>query len=221
MAVGMITLPKSMQISLSKSKIKQVPSIAAITWQAFKIKQQTKSLWGGSYSAVMDFEMQTPKYNPPPILFTLPVLGKKKKKKGKDLIEGYDVYAKRFGKYFKLNIKPMRKMKALGKGALWADITAGASFQIKPSNKMLLDVRKDSSLWKGLKGQFYKKGKTYIEKTKYRISTPGEKQEITFKGLGTLKQMAGRMKRVGKIKKYRKIKKIGTLKMVRRKLLAF
>jgi len=115
----------------------------------------------------------------------LPQLFKKMKRMKYET--GFEAYAKRQGKWFKLTTKAMSKSAALGWGARYTARTAGATFRIKPTPIKLRVSKRDYS-WDSLKGMF-RKGKRkgeYVELTKYRIDMPGEKQEITLKGLDTL-----------------------------------
>ena len=127
---------------------------------------------------------------PSPVIYTLfelPKLNLTKQKVNKRMEKGFDVYLKREGQFRKITTKPLSKQKALGFGALKTDITAGATFKLKPTEKK---VRKQGSReWERLKKQFrIGKGGTFVEKNIYRISTKGEKEEITLKGLQKLAQ---------------------------------
>ena len=70
---------------------------------------------------------------------------------------------------------------AFRKGQTKVENTAGASFKIISDNKPI----------KGFKSpKFYESKKetgVFIQKNKHRISTPGEKKDITFKGLQSLR----------------------------------
>jgi hypothetical protein len=136
----------------------------------------------------IDFQITVPP--PPPPFFWLPPRKKKPKlrfKKKKKPKEGWLVFGRRRGKFVAVSTKPVTKLKALGIGAKWADITAGATFKIMPAGKPAYKTKLDFA-WLKLAPKFYAKDKhTFIEKTKHRISTIGEKEEITYKGLEAIK----------------------------------
>lgn len=117
--------------------------------------------------------------------------------------KGFEVFAKRQGKWFTLSKQPLSKTAALSLGAKWADITAGASFKIAPTKAPA--VSSPLTDWQRLAYRFYqgKKG-AFVEKTGYRISTGGEKQEITYKGIAASKGKRMQKKLFGKTKTMRR-----------------
>jgi len=140
---------------------------------------------------------------PPPTGFGFPK-GKKKKGKKKGLLEGYDVFIKRAGKFFKVSKKPLPKYKALFKGAKLTDITPAATFSIKKAGKKIKGKGKMADLlgWKALQQRFYQKGENkYIEKKRYRLSAMGEITGISYKGLQKLSAFPLLRKKKSKRKK--------------------
>ena len=128
-----------------------------------------------------DLPEEKPVRKIPPIQIFSPKLSKD----NLDFEKGFDVFAKRQGQWFKLSDRALSKQAALSLGGKWASETAGASFSLKPG-KELVKKESESKAWNALKNQFYKKGQAYIEKPSFRIDMPGEKKEITFKGLNRL-----------------------------------
>lgn len=96
---------------------------------------------------------------------------------------GFDVFVRKKGVFYKANVKPLEKSQALGFGAYKTSTTASATFQIRPSQTPGLGKFFGGT---NLLSSFYKAKQspnTYIQKRSKRISTPGEKYEITYKGL--------------------------------------
>ncbi len=126
---------------------------------------------------------------PRPTITLLPPIDKGTIKLRKAFEKGFRVYAKRYGKMFELTKKPVGKKQALSLGGKWAAETAGVTFKLKPTKQFVKKQRRSQSEWNKIKKQFYRKGqKTYVERTKFRIDAPGELEEITYKGLLSLKQ---------------------------------
>jgi hypothetical protein len=102
-------------------------------------------------------------------------------------LAGFDVFVRRFGRFEKINIAPLVKEEAIQFGAVRVGTTAAATFKIQPTR---LPVSQRFRA-KGIMADFYKKaarGSTlFIEKRERRIKSKGELQEITFKGLRSLK----------------------------------
>lgn len=145
---------------------------------------------------------------PPPILLPkkdFPIFTEKKKKTRK----GFIVFGKRFGKFFKLTPKPLTKETALALGAKWADITAGRTFKLMPSLEPAAGEKKLFNWFNFSKMFKAKPNLTFVERTAYAISTPGEKREITFKGLQALKfkPLLGGESKMAKRKRGRKKKR--------------
>jgi hypothetical protein len=103
---------------------------------------------------------------------------------GKNKGNGFDVFMRKGGKWFKANTGALVREEAFNFGLFRASNTARASFKLIPSNE------KVSSNFIGLGGNtfnFHRKGNVWIQNANKRISTQGEKEEITFKGLAMLK----------------------------------
>lgn len=95
---------------------------------------------------------------------------------------GFNVFVRRQGKFRMVNIKPLAREEAYSFGANVVRTTAAATFKIIPSGT------KASGVFKGPPArlqQFTKRGGgLFIQPSKFRISSAGEKREITFKGIG-------------------------------------
>jgi hypothetical protein len=94
--------------------------------------------------------------------------------------QGYNVFLKRFGTLQQINPTLLSRTEALKLGSTQADISLGATFQLKKSGQLMSTrkVRVDLS-------KFYKKAgskatdfETYIEKANRRLDAFGETQEI-------------------------------------------
>lgn len=200
--IGQISQTKSLTAQLTEQAQKQsltdlsklgslniqIPSMAELTIAATKTKTiQEQKLTPFTIPSL-------PPITPPPEikLFWFPFDFKKfdweLPKISKKEAQGFYVFGKRKGKFFKLSEEPLTKQSALGLGFKWADITAGATIKLEPALKPA--SKKKYWGWLTLGKKFYTKGPlTFIERPKYRISTLGEKEEITFKGLKTLREL--------------------------------
>jgi len=113
----------------------------------------------------------------------------RKKIEKERLVEAYAPYVIKKGKEIIVG-RPTVKGRALRIGETIVRKTAAATFGVKKTGKKI-KARKDPYAPSPLKYRAYKvvKGKkvpikdTFIEKRKYRISTPGERKEITRKGI--------------------------------------
>lgn len=108
----------------------------------------------------------------------------------------FDVLLRRQGTFKKINYGSLTRKEALAFGGFTARTTAGASFKIIPSDSNI----QGSFKGKGNLSQFYKSSRekgVFIEKPKFRIDTPGEKTEITLKGIFTSKSKRKKKKRKG------------------------
>ena len=102
--------------------------------------------------------------------------------------------------YKRLNVEPMTYESALGFGMKETDLTARASFFVKPAGGSARPSRKYEEEYLKLKGRFrqpfYEKKQggmlKLVEKTAFRISSKGEKVEIPYE--------AQRLRRTGAIK---------------------
>jgi len=137
------------------------------------------------------FQFIRPQLNEPyiylPQTISLPGFENKRKK-------GYDVFVRKKGKNVKVNTGALSKSDAINFGTHRVGNTSAASFEIKES----LGSISQTFNQKGIMSDFFAKGNRFIEKVGKRISTDGEKQEITFKGLFNLRNK-------------RKVRKFGNL----------
>jgi len=101
-----------------------------------------------------------------------------KKKKTQSLRQGYNAYARSKGKLVRVNKEPLPRNRALRLAARVANNTTSASIKIKKSAKKTSkkDIKKPKVLDLFRKS---KRGKTKVEKRKYRINTRGEKRGLT------------------------------------------
>ncbi len=103
-------------------------------------------------------------------------------KQASALVQGFAVFLRRRGKFKRLGIEALPKIKALAKGFKRAEETAGVSVKIIPVKKGVKPSKAvDLRQFLQLSGRFRQsKGGIFIEKRRFRISTPGELKEITF-----------------------------------------
>lgn len=167
-----------------KQKLKIEPAVAELLTPRAQIQKQRKapSFRELNIARMATPELETLKGAPMPTFdFPKP---KRMRSKRDEFGTGYDVFLKREGKMAKISSRPLSKKEALGLGAMKADIGAGATFDIRKTG---IKVRKkDTGIWEKLKGRFYRGKEGYVERTQFRISSAGEKEEITMKGLATL-----------------------------------
>lgn len=103
---------------------------------------------------------------------------------------GFNVLTRIKGVFKQANIKPLSKADAINFGAFRVQNTSQATFKILEANGQAQDVFKIPANLK----DFYKKDELFIEKRGRRISSFGELQEITFKGIQANKIKARRKK---------------------------
>ncbi len=141
---------------------------------------------------------------PPTILIPPPFLRRKKPKKKKVQVQGFNTLIKRkllkVGKerksrgFARANKKPLTQAQAINLGARRVDNFSNRSFKIKKSRQKAKPS--NARVNKRLLSKFRKKGNTFIEKTKFAIDSPGEKQQIPFE--------AARLRRLGVIPRKKK-----------------
>ena len=81
----------------------------------------------------------------------------------------------------------MSKASAMSFGARKVHSSPAATFTLKKSGTVSRRRKKDP-FYRQMQGRFRKKGSLFIEKSKHRISTAGEKAGITFKGMAASKK---------------------------------
>ncbi len=114
----------------------------------------------------------------------------------KQFMKGFDVFVRTKGQFTKVNERALTRAAALGLGTRRVTETSAATFVVRPSRQRAVNTFVDNHALRKLAQQFRTKvnprtGEIMrIEKTRYRISTPGELQQITEKGI-----KASRMKR--------------------------
>jgi len=125
-----------------------------------------------------------------PLIFPLPI-----PKKIQEILQppAYDVFVKKrqyvsgekvYPTEFEQVGNQLTKHDALSLGASIVGSNAKATFRIKPTEGKPKKLRKKISSWWTVHHQFHQKSKTtYVEKTMYRINSPGELEEITQKGI--------------------------------------
>lgn len=108
---------------------------------------------------------------------------------GAEKAQGYDVQLKVRGKWKNASGKQsLKKDTANALGQYLADLTAARTYRIQESTKPITQKSPAETTMRGFK--FYpKKGTkdTFIEKTAFAIDSPGEKKQITEKGLQALR----------------------------------
>jgi hypothetical protein len=180
-AVKSITTNLIKNSSSSVLKNIQTPKLDTEQKQTTEIKQEMKvTNIQKQISSSIHVSKTTPFLAKKPIKLLTINLSSSGKNKG----NGFDVFMRKGGKWFKANTGALIREEAYNFGLFKASNTARASFKLVASNE------KVSSNFIGLGGSplnFYKKGDVYIQNRNKRISTQGEKEEITFKGLAKLK----------------------------------
>ncbi len=87
---------------------------------------------------------------------------------------GFDVYARVFGKPKKV-ASDVTYFTALERGQKYLDVTPAASFKVFPTGRVATGGKRGSINAALFKLQRSKSGKSFVERTRYRIDTPGEK----------------------------------------------
>lgn len=128
---------------------------------------------------------------PPFILMFPPVPRKLKKRVVRRRVPGFDTFLKIRGTFRKQNPRPLHRSTALALGAHLADRASPATFKVVQARKPATGKKRKPNLRKFRKP--VRKGRTisgsplWIERNKFRIDSPGEKQQITAKGLAALR----------------------------------
>jgi hypothetical protein len=125
---------------------------------------------------------ETPRPPRTPIGWPPHTKGKERLPKKLRKLLGFDVFVRRRGKFKKANPFALTKSAAYGLGARITSGTAAATFFVKPSKQSLVSTIQDD-YFQRVAGKYYRKGSELIEKTLYRINTPGEFRQITAKGI--------------------------------------
>jgi len=125
---------------------------------------------------------------PPPVTPIIDIGFNRKPEKQKQQIgigKGYDVLVRKRGKFVKLNYGgSLTETEALDFGAFKVGTTARATFKLVKSQAQLKPLEtKYKGTYRKKMFDFERKGGLFIEKRGKRITTLGEKAEITFKGL--------------------------------------
>lgn len=100
----------------------------------------------------------------------------------------FDVFVRRGGRFFKVNREPLNIKNAFGTGTSRVSSTAAASFKVIPRTAEGRVELKQELLKQNNKYYLSKREpNVVIQKNKFRISSSGEKREITLKGINTQK----------------------------------
>jgi hypothetical protein len=100
-------------------------------------------------------------------------------------VGGFLTIIRKKGKFRRANIRPFKtEQDAVNFGRVSAGTSASATFFVESTTE------KGTATFgsPGFAGDFYKKGKLFIEKRERRIKSEGELQEITFKGIASQRQ---------------------------------
>jgi len=180
-------MAKGKAIELEKKTGKGITSLIGVSEMRRESQRRAVALRAITRTKTEFKPLEEVKMKPPTL--RVPWLPRKKpslKKQAARLEKGFEVFARRQKKVFKLSEKALTKKQALGLGAAWAMKGAGVSFKLKPTEKLVRTTKGDD-VWSKAKKQFrLGKGGFFLERKKYRIDMPGEKKEITQKGLETL-----------------------------------
>jgi hypothetical protein len=95
-------------------------------------------------------------------------------------VSGFDVYVKKMGKLVRVSERPLVKEEAMRLGGYITETTPAATFLLRASGSPSISSKKFSYAFRP--ERFYRKGKLFIEKSKYRINQPGEVMGISMKG---------------------------------------
>jgi len=125
--------------------------------------------------------------------------------------KGFDVFAKTKGKFIKLNLTPLTRGGALSLGAKATEESLARTFKIRPTTSPARYTKGSGNYWERVSKQFrpyrISKGKrvplteTFIEKTSFAISTPGEKKGLSLARWFSNRRKIKRRKKSGKKKK--------------------
>lgn len=166
------SLSRSVSPSISKSLSKSVsPSFySSPSPSLYSSPSPSPSPYGSLYKS--PYLTDTPP--PTPFGFNFP------KGRGKPK---FHVFVRRRKKWHKVSNIPLTRTKAFRLGKRKVGTTAAASFQVRPTEPGVSDPIFSTFL----PGKFYTKkedtGFTFIERPRFRISTPGEVAEIPYAGL--------------------------------------
>jgi len=129
-----------------------------------------------------------------------------KKKKKPKVIRGYEVLVRRRRKFRVESPFPLPKEEALAFGAKRALTSAAATFRLRPTERpaKTMGIAAAPELGKYFRAPL-PTGKlvaplTFVQKERQRITTFGEKRDISFKGIG-VKRQAGALTRQKKATK--------------------
>ena len=130
----------------------------------------------------------TPPERPPPTRirrFFFLRGARRKKKPVRRAAPGFQVLVKRKGKFERVTTKPVTKAEALGIGGLAVERTAAATFKIVATRRPAVRRKEPVRPFQPTRFRPAKKPKkgVFIEKTRFRIDTSGELEQITKKGL--------------------------------------
>lgn len=123
-----------------------------------------------------------------PIIPIPPVFAKRKDNTLRD--EYFDVEVRRQGRFVKANKIKLTRSQALDFGSAIVSRTSTASFKVTRSSHLKrskefenFNVENTKGSFKKKKNTFKKKKNIFIEEERFRINTPGELGEITYKGI--------------------------------------
>lgn len=185
--------PETLTKTKPETIVKTTPDIKTST--STKSKQETLQEQIIETEPITDvIEITTPKQppsrsffktvtEPPPPIPPTPI------KREFDIFEPkglFSVKARRRG-VFKEIAKAESIEEAFAKGSYFVDVTSSASFKIDPLGFEFDVGGKAKTLLPSIFRESKREAGVFIEKRKYRISTPGEKAEITERGLFALK----------------------------------
>jgi len=163
------------EIQRERTAIKTIFDLPAITGQRFVPEARGRGI---SLKDVAFKEFAKPRQP----RFRLPEFKVEKgitPKQTRALVEGFAIFVRRRGKFTRLGTRAYPKLAALSVGAKRVEETAAATFKIIPTEKRV--KRSPLRDWERLQSRFrVGKGGAFVERRKFRISTPGELQEITF-----------------------------------------
>lgn len=200
------SMQKSIQSQSTRLDQMQIKEQIPITQEKFMINQkqiislkQIPIKTTGKLTTGLNIPQKTPPIIPPP---KLPPIKKTPPIKYKQNIQGFNVYVKKLGKWVKATGQPLLKGEAMKYGGYLVETTPRASFKLEPAFEAPaitnLPYRYRENIFRPPKRKRVTTGEEiFIEKSKYRINTPGEYQGITLKGIEAPKRRKGKKFKMG------------------------
>lgn len=176
------------------------PSTSPTGFSTFTSPRGTSPVGGSPAGSARGVSPVTSAPRPPVTLFTPPKppkLPKPRTDSGR-LTRGFKAFARVRGEFEPVS-GALSRQRAFLEGFKFVDTTPSATFELRPTDELVSDDPVASSEIgralsqlrapgrKGVQGSASSGLSRYVEKSRFRIDTPGEKERITFEGLRTLR----------------------------------